>query len=52
MFSALRAGLNASRYWRRSGGRDHILLASSPRAMEALFGDTWHVVAPAILLKV
>ena len=52
MLIALSAGLHASPHWRRSHGRDHLLLVSSTRSMEQLFKEVTPLVAPSILLKV
>lgn len=52
MVAALAAGLRSSPYWRRSHGRDHIVVVSSTRPMETLFKHAHPLVAPSILLKV
>ena len=52
MLKALYRGLQASPFWQRSGGRDHLFVVSSTRAMEQLFKELAPLVAPAILLKI
>ncbi|KAL1522962.1 hypothetical protein AB1Y20_017926 [Prymnesium parvum] len=52
MLDALRTGLSESPYWRRSRGRDHMLLISSVRAMEVLFESQLPLISSSVLLKI
>jgi hypothetical protein len=52
MVAALRSGLLDSPYFRRSGGRDHVLVVSSTRAMEQIYRDAFKLVESSILLKI
>ena len=49
---ALAAGLAASPHWQRSAGRDHLLLVSSARPMDELYGEALPYVRDAIQLKI
>ena len=44
--------LRASRWWRRSGGKDHLAVVSSTRDPERLFGAAWPPLRKAILLRI
>ena len=44
--------LRSSRWWRRSGGRDHLAVISSTRDPERLFGAAWPPLRKAILLRI
>jgi len=52
LIATLRRQLEASPYYRRSGGRDHMFLLSSGRPMELLFGEALPLLADAIRLQV
>ena len=49
---ALAAALAASPHWQRSAGRDHLLLVSSARPMDELYGEALPYVRDAIQLKI
>mmetsp|Transcript_44149 Transcript_44149/g.146282 ORF Transcript_44149/g.146282 Transcript_44149/m.146282 type:complete len:101 (-) Transcript_44149:435-737(-) len=51
LIATLRRQLEASPYYRRSGGRDHMFLLSSGRPMELLFGEALPLLADAIRLQ-
>ncbi len=48
----LRAMLLASPHWKRSRGRDHVLVVSSTKPMESLFREALPLIRRALLLKV
>jgi len=52
MLNQLGVGLRSSANWRRSQGRDHMLVVSSTRPMEQLFGAQLALISRAILLKI